>query len=225
MKTDDLIAGLAGTLTPIQRFNPWTRASVWMAAAAVYLAIVTAMVVVGLSHSGASSDPLYVVQQLAALAAGITGAVAAFLSVVPGRSRRVIAWPLGAVLVWLLAVLWGCARDLQSSGTLGFASQTDWPCVISISAGGVLLWAVMLSMLRRGAPVTPATTAMLGGLAALGVANVEACLTRPHAFSGIVLLWHGGTVLVMTAIFTSTGGRLLRWPSSALRATRRKSHR
>ena len=49
-------------------------------------------------------------------------------------------------------------------------------------------------MLRRGAPLTPDLTVGLAALAALSVANIDACLTRAHAFALTVLLWHGGPV-------------------------------
>ena len=48
-------------------------------------------------------------------------------------------------------------------------------------------------------------------------ANIEACLTRPHAFALTVLLWHGGTVAAVAALCALTGGRWLRWPTLATR--------
>jgi len=92
-------------------------------------------------------------------------------------------------------------------------SQTDWPCVVSIAIGGAVLGGLMLVMLRRGAPLTPRTTAFLGGLAALSLANIEACLTRPHAFAMTVLVWHGVTVALAASLFASLGRRWLRWPT------------
>ncbi len=92
-------------------------------------------------------------------------------------------------------------------------SQTDWPCVGSIAIGGAMLWGPMLVMLRRGAPLTPGTTAFLGGLAALSLANIEACLTRSHAFAMTVLVWHGVTIALTAALFAWLGRRWLRWPT------------
>jgi hypothetical protein len=103
-------------------------------------------------------------------------------------------------------------RDLQGSGTLGVASQNDWTCVVSIAVGGLVVGAPLVWMLRRGAPLTPGLTAFLAALAALSLANVEACLTRPHAFAATVLVWHGGTVAAFAALCFLTGTRWLRWP-------------
>ncbi len=86
---------------------------------------------------------------------------------------------------------------------LGLGSQTDWPCVVAMVIGGGALWAVMAPMLRRGVPMTPRVTGLLSGVAALSIANVVACFTQPHAFSGIVLLWHGGTMVVLLALLVT----------------------
>ena len=75
-----------------------------------------------------------------------------------------------------------------------------------------VLGAPMFVMLRRGAPLTPRETAFFGGLAALSLANVQACLMRPHAFAMTVLLWHGATVAGAAAVCAWMGRRWLRWP-------------
>jgi hypothetical protein len=45
------------------------------------------------------------------------------------------------------------------------------------------------------------------GIAAVGVAHVEACITRAHAFSVTVLVWHGFTSVTVV--------RPLRWSLAA----------
>jgi hypothetical protein len=121
------------------------------------------------------------------------------------------------VATWAAALLWAGVLDLQASGTLGVTSQSDWPCVASMTVGGLVVGAPLVWMLRRGAPLTPGLTAFLAGLAALSVANIEACLTRPHAFALTVLLWHGGTIAAVAALCALTGRRWLRWPDMTTR--------
>jgi hypothetical protein len=72
-------------------------------------------------------------------------------------------------------------------------------------------------MLRRGAPLTPNLTVGLAALAALSFANIEACLTRPHAFALTGLLWHGGTVAAIATLCALMGHRWLRWPEMTTR--------
>ena len=214
MKTDDLIERLgreATMVTPLPA--PGVRTAVWLLWGVLYLVAVAAMIFTAISPGGAVLTPLYLLQQGAALVTGITAARAAFVSVVPGASNHTRLLPAISGAVWVASLLWGAVLNLQKFGSLGISGQTDWPCVISMTIGGVVLGVPMLMMLRRGAPLTPRTTAFLGGLAALSLANIEACLTRPHAFAMTVLLWHGFTVAIVVALFVLTGRRCLRWPA------------
>jgi hypothetical protein len=170
-----------------------------------------------MSSGGVTLTPLYLVQQSAALVTGIMAARAALASVIPGMNNRVWIMPAIGAGVWSLSLVWAGVLDVQAVGTLGVTSQSDWPCVVSMSVGGLVVGAPLAWMLRRGAPLTPGLTAFLAALAALSVANIEACLTRPHAFALTVLLWHGGTVAAVAALCALTGSRWLRWPDVATR--------
>jgi hypothetical protein len=86
-----------------------------------------------------------------------------------------------------------------------------------MTVGGLLVGAPLAWMLRRGAPSTPNLTVGLAALAALSFANIEACLTRPHAFALTVLLWHGGTITAIATLCALMGHRWLRWPDMAPR--------
>jgi hypothetical protein len=114
-------------------------------------------------------------------------------------------------MVVMAALLWGCIIDVQLRGTLGIGSETDWPCVASISLGGSLLWALGVAMLRRGAPLSPRISSLLAGVAAFSVANLEACVSRSHAFTITVLLWHGMTTALVVAALAYVGGGLIAW--------------
>jgi hypothetical protein len=118
-----------------------------------------------MSSAGVTPTPLYLVQQGAALVTGIMAARAALASVIPGADNRVWVLPTAGVATWAAALLWAGMRDLQASGTLGATSQSDWPCVASMTVGGLLVGAPLAWMLRRGAPLTPGLTAFLAALA------------------------------------------------------------
>ncbi|HEY7446135.1 MAG TPA: NrsF family protein [Vicinamibacterales bacterium] len=213
MKTDELIDRL-GRDVPVARPlpAPGIRTAVWTVWAVGYLVVVAVMMSAVMSSAGVTPGPLYLVQQGAALATGIMAALAAFRSVIPGSSKRVWVLPAIGSAVWGVSLLWAGVGDLQASGTLGVTSQSDWPCVVSMTLGGLVVGSPLVWMLRRGAPLTPGITAFLAALAALSFANIEACLTRPHAFALTVLLWHGGTVAAVAALCTLTSRRWLRWP-------------
>lgn len=218
MKTDELIDRLGRDLTVTSPLPPpGTRTVVWIVWAAMYLVMVTVMMFAVMSSAGVTPTPLYLVQQSAAILTGIMAARAALLSVIPGANDRVWVLPAIGAATWAVSLLWAGVLDLQTAGTLGVSSQSDWPCVASMTVGGLVVAAPLVWMLRRGAPMTPGLTAFLAALAALSVANIEACLTRPHAFASTVLLWHGGTIAAVAALSALTGRRWLRWPDLTTR--------
>jgi hypothetical protein len=218
MKTDELVDRLGRDVTVTRPLpTPGMRTAVWMVWAVSYLVVVAVMMFALMSSAGVTPTPLYLVQQGAALVTGIMAARAAFASVIPGSNNRVWVLPAIGAAVWVVSLLWAGVRDQQASGTLGVTSQSDWPCVVSMTAGGLVVGSPLVWMLRRGAPLTPGLTAFLAALAALSFANIEACLTRPHAFALTVLLWHGGTVAAVAALCALTGRRWLRWPDMTTR--------
>jgi hypothetical protein len=218
MKTDELIDRLGRDVTVTRPLpTPVMRTAVWMVWAVSYLIVVAVMMFAVMSSAGVTPTPLYLVQQSAALVTGIMAARAALASVIPGANDRVWVVPAIGVATWAAALLWAGVLDLQASGTLGVTSQSDWPCVASMTVGGLLVGAPLAWMLRRGAPLTPSLTVGLAALAALSVANIEACLTRPHAFALTVLLWHGGTVAAIVSLCALMGHRWLRWPDMTTR--------
>ena len=216
MKTDELIDRLgrdATVVTPLRA--PGRRAALWLLWGGLYLALFALMKFGMMSTTELAMTPLYLVQQGAAIFTAITAAHAALASVIPGAPRRVWGPPLAGAAVWIASLLWGAALDVRALGTFGVLHESDWPCVASMVIGGVVLGGPLMWMLRRGAPLTPRTTGLLAGLGALGLANVEACLTRPHAFAMTVLLWHGMTAAFCALVFAGVGRNWLRWPETS----------
>ena len=218
MRTDDLIDRLGRNVTVASPLPaPGIRTAIWMVWAVLWLVVTAVMMLAIMSSAVVTLTPLYLVQQGAALATGIMAARAALASVIPGSNNRVWVLPAIGAAVWGASLMWASVRDLQTSGTLGVASQNDWPCVVSMALGGLVVGAPLVWMLRRGAPLTPGLTAFLAALAALSLTNIEACLTRPHAFAATVLVWHGGTVAASAVLCALTGTRWLRWPAMTAR--------
>jgi len=150
MKTDELIDRLGRDVTvtrPLQ--TPGMRTAVWMVWALSYLILVAVMMFAVMSSAGVTPTPLYLVQQSAALVTGIMAARAALASVIPGANDRVWVLPAIGVATWAAALLWAGVLDLQASGTLRVTSQSDWPCVASMTVGGLLVRAPLAWMLRR----------------------------------------------------------------------------
>ena len=213
MKTDDLIQRLGDSLGPVRPLAPpWRRAIMWLACAAAYLGGVALLAWFrGRSYEGVGAD---VVQQSALIATAVAASVAAFASVVPASKRRVLGVPLIPGMLVTAVLLWDCVVDVRRLGTLGIGRETDWPCVLSITLGGVMLWSLGVAMLRRGAPLSPRVSSLLAGVAAFSVVNLQACVSRSHMFAITVLLWHGLTSALVVGALMHVGPHLLTWKAA-----------
>jgi hypothetical protein len=211
MNTDDLIQrlGRAGAaVTPLPA--PSVRTGVWLIGAGAYLAGMTPFVWTVMGSDTPTVSALFLGQQTAALVMGALAVYAALSSVIPGSraSWRPMLMASGAVWVILLAI--GMRRDVVTMGSIGVGAETDWPCVALMTLGGAVLSVPLIRMLRRGAPFTPRSTALLAGLGALSIASIEACFARPHDYTVTVIIWHGATLAFLAAALAWTGRALLR---------------
>jgi hypothetical protein len=213
MKTDDLIEQLARGVEPVVPLQgPWRRAATWLVGAAVYIGVLASMMTSSANVTANGVAWRFLLPQVASIVVSGAAAAAAFASMVPGVSSRVLLWPAGAVVVWIGTLLVGSVQEWQTIGSAGgLAQQREWLCVATIGVGGALPALAMARMLRHGAPLTPRATGALVTLAAAGLANVGACISHPHASSAVVLVWHGATVLALVGISGWAGPRVFSW--------------
>ena len=209
MNTNDLIERLGSGLRPIAPlWRPGRRAAAWSIGAAVYLAVLVAVMSLVNTRAG-STAPSFWAPQIAAVVMGVLASRAAFVSVVPGLPRRSLLWAVLAALVWMGTLVVASPRDFAWATVL--AASHEWVCVGFIVLGGAPLMWMLAVMLRRGAPLRPATTAACAALAVGALANVGACLSLPHANSAITLAWHGGVVLALVLAAALMGHLMFRW--------------
>jgi len=213
MDTDRLIQSLAAKaepVTPLRR--PAWRAAGWALMAAGYLAALVIVISPREDLGRRMQDWRFLTEQAAALATGLSAAVVAFATVVPGYRRRLLLFPAVPLVVWVGVVAAGALREYAASGAGVLAWQLDWGCVGTILGGSAVPAVAMGVMLRWGAPVTPRLSAAYGALAAAGLGNLGVCLFHPHSSDLILLVWHCGTVLAFTAVAGLAGAYLLPWP-------------
>jgi hypothetical protein len=214
MNTDQLIERLAERLPPVRPLRrPAVRAAVWLCGAALYLGLMTLSMTSAADVTANSGASRFVVPQLAAIVTGILAAVAAFASVVPGYSRRVLIWPLVAGAFWVASLAIGSRGEWSQPAAL-LSAPREWICVAVIALGGAPLVAALSVMLRRGAAFNPAMTAALAALSVGVLANVGACVSHPHTSSSITLVWHGAAILGIVALAAASGRIVLRWNTS-----------
>jgi hypothetical protein len=76
---------------------------------------------------------------------------------------------------------------------------------------GIVPAVAMVVMLRRGAPMLPRTTLVLGTLAVGALGNFGMRLFHLGDASIMVLVWHVGAVFVLAAIAALVGRRIVSW--------------
>jgi hypothetical protein len=207
--TDDLVRGLAANVRRVRPLaSPWIRVAVWLGVSAPYLLLLYVL----WPHPAASNsiDRRLAIEQIAALTTALAAAVAAFSLTVPGRSRRIALVPLAPLAVWMLTVGQGCAREWSAGGPI-MAILPHWECFVATLITGAVPAMLMLVMLRRGAPLLPRLTTLLGALAVAGLANV--CVRFVHVFdsSFVVLTWHVAAVMALAAVLASGGEHAFNW--------------
>ena len=208
--TVKVMGRLIDNLTPVKRLpSPSRRAAAWLALGIPYVALVVLVMSPRSNLVAKFSDAHFMIEQIAALITGLTAAVAAFGTIVPGYDRRIAWLPFTPLAVWLASLGEGCLQILAADGFRNFAS--DWFCLPAIVLVGTVPAITMAVMLRRGAPLTPKITTALGGLAAAGLGNFGLRLFHPQDSSLMILVWQMGSVLLLTFLCGVAGRFLLRW--------------
>ena len=156
-------------------------------------------------------DPRMAVEEAATLATAIFAALAAFQSTVPGASRRWFWVPVATLAVWLAAVGTGCVDDYIHLGMDGLTVRFDGDCMLPTVLIGIAPAVLIVAMLRRGAPLMPRLTLMLAGLAVAALANFGLVLFHVGDVSIMVLVWHFGFVVALSAVAGWLGPVMLGW--------------
>ncbi len=219
--TETLIRELADRTPKVRPLaRPWVRAAAWLAIAVPSALLVVVMMSMHGDWVSRLLLPRVVSEEAFALATGVLAAIAAFASVVPGYSRKVLFLPLVPLALWLGGLGQSSVRDWLQLTSQGFSMQSEWVCLPGTIMAGAVPAIAMAVMLRRGAPLTPRLSALLGGLAAAGLGNLGVCVTH-HAYGNVlVLVWHVTIVLLLTMIMGSVGRRVLNWQSLVEQARR-----
>lgn len=211
MRDEELIDRLTDAAEPVRRLGPpWQGAVLWLGMSAALLAAVVALT--GLRHDIEERLGLMheQVNLLLALTTGVLAAFAAFHLARPDGDRRWIWLPLLPALGWVAGMGMGCLGDLWAGGWEGLRLGTSFGCTRFILGFGIPMTAAMLWMVRHGALVRPVAVATMAGLGAAAMASIGLTLLHHLDAAAMVLIWHGGSVLLVTLLARHTGGRALR---------------
>ena len=214
--TDSLIDRLAAEAVPVRAVAPvWRRVGTWLGLAVPPLLVIIAVHGLAIDLGTMLADRTLLIEQAAALATAVAAAAAAFASTVPGLDRRWLWLPVLPLGVWLLALGKGCFDDWVRFGPEGLVISPDFECLVPTLLMAAVPGTAMLAMLRRGAPLAPRATVLLGALATAGIVAFGLRFFHAGDATISVLVWHMGLAAVFVCGAGLAGPRLLGWPVPA----------
>lgn len=212
MTDNDLINSLAADLRPVERHR--TERDLALAVGAGTIA--SAMLVwssLGIQNGldGPAIAPV-IMKDFYGLALAAIGGVAALHLSRPGSLPCSVKLPLASVFATLagIAAVQLTGIDRTDLATMVIGSSWQW-CSVRIVALALPIFAAMVIMLRRQAPVRPRRAGAAAGLVAGALSSsiyAFACTEQSAAF---VLVWYTAGIAVTTAIGWLAGPKLLHW--------------
>lgn len=217
MQPEELVKILAADAKPVRRLSsPMVRLLIWLGISIAYAALVVWLMGLRPDILSKLGDARFVVELSATFMTSVLAAAAAFCAGCPGRPIWERFAPLPALGLWFWSLGEGCWQSFAASGAEGLSFRIDFVCLPSILLVGILPGAVILKMIRQGAPIAPTTTTALATLAAAALGATALRLFHEQDASVMVLVWQFGSVVLLASLGALTGRRLLRWPEPRL---------
>jgi len=213
MATDSynrLIEALGADLTPVRRLAPpGLRALSWLTiVGAIALALATVSDVSAMSRRLMAAPDMWLAA-IGSLVTAVLATVAAFQLSLPDRKPAWALLPLPAAIFWIGASGIGCLRSWFIPETHAASLGEAEICLTFILGLSVPLSILLILMLRRGCPLRPNLTLVIGGLACASAAATLLNFIHPYDATATDLAVHAfgvATVILANAIF---GGWLL----------------
>lgn len=218
-QTESLADALADSAAPVRRLrSPHARMAIWFAISLVYAAVVAAVMGLRPDIGVKLRDVGFLTEFGAALMTSMLAAAAAFCAGCPGRPIWERFAPLPALALWLGSLSMGCWDNWLTRGPDGLRLTPDFACFPYIVVVAAVPAALILAMIRRGAPIAPVSATMLASLAAASLGAAALRLFHEQDASLMVLVWQVGSVALLTAIGALLGRSLLKWPQATTAA-------
>jgi hypothetical protein len=212
MNTARMIEALSANAGPVRR-APLARTLSWVMVLGAVVAVFVMLATVGPRPRLAAAPVHFLALKLLfTMSLAIIGGVVLFSAMHPGRDLRrwspYLLLPMvvvGAAGVVALALT---PSEAWSEMMLG----THWAmCLICIPLFATLPLAMLIWVLRKGAPTELARTGAVAGLVAGALGAAAYSLHCPDDSLPFVAIWYAGSILACAAIGKSLGPLLLRW--------------
>jgi hypothetical protein len=206
--------------SPVRRLRPpLVRAALWFALAALILMVLAIGHGVRPDLAERLREADFAIGIAAALATGVLAAIAAFLLMIPDRSRWWAVLPMPALALWALSIGHQCLTDWVSVGPQGVRLGDTGGCFAVIAMASAPIAIALAVMLRSAALMNVRGVAATAGLAVAAITAAAHSLLHAHDATVLVLAWNLGTAGLVTSLGGALGGRALRWTASRLAPT------
>lgn len=210
--SDTLIASLVGELQPVKPLSFARGLAYALAAAATSALAVVAAFGIRPDLMAGRFDPVYLIATGLFLVLGIAAAVTVIVMSRPQVGNEHGGWVWAAAMVALLPVAAMIVSVSSGSDILSRESLVHGLECLMVGGGAlVLVFAILVSWLRKGAPTAPDRAGLLTGVAAgsLGIFAFSLhCADNDIVHIG---LWHSAVVLLMAGLGRTLVPRLVRW--------------
>ena len=210
--SDALIASLVGNLQPVQPLSFARGLGSTLSAAAI--SDVAGVVAFGIRPDVLAGrfDPVYLIATGLFLVLGIAAAVTVIVMSRPQVGADHGGWVWAAAMVALLPVAalivsFGGGSDILSRESIAHGLE----CLMVGGGASLLVFAILIGWLRKGAPTAPDRAGLLTGIAAgsLGIFSFSLhCADNDIVHIG---LWHSAVVLLMAGLGRALVPPLVRW--------------
>jgi hypothetical protein len=218
VETNAVMQRLLMDAVPVRRlWDPRRRTAAWLAASLPIVGVVLAVHLAG-TDVLARIDLRIIVEETAILLTALAAAFAALSSVVPGRDRRLLLLPVAPLTVWLASLGESCVHDWLRLGAAGVTLRPDWDCAAAALLLSIVPATAMIVLLRRGAPLMPRVTLVLGALAVAALVNLGLRIFHAGDISIMVLLWHFAGAALASLLVGRFGRHVLNWRSALARS-------
>jgi hypothetical protein len=197
--TLELIDLLARRLEPVHRLRPpVVRAGCWLLVAMTVLALLAISQGLRPDLAQCWREISFTTSLAASFATGLFAVVAAFMLVVPGRSRLWLLLPVPPLLLWLSTVGYQCLTNWVRVDPTGMSMGETTRCFATLILASLPLWLLMLQMLRRARPIQAGPPMLAGSLAVAATTAVAMNLIHQFDATAMILLWNfgGGAIIV-----------------------------
>ncbi len=210
--SDALIASLVGNLQPVKPLS-FARGLGYALAAAAFSAIAV-VVLFGIRPDVLAGrfDPVFLIATGLFLVLGIASVVTVIVMSRPQIGSDHGGWVWAAAMAALLPVAglivsFGGGSDIVSRDSIAHGLE----CLMVGCGASLLVFAMLVGWLRKGAPTAPDRAGLLTGIAAgsLGIFAFSLhCADNDIVHIG---LWHSGVVILVAGLGRTLVPRLVRW--------------